>query len=660
MPQTAEAMIKPGCVMCEFVLYRLREWLQDEHTQDAITNGLNKICSEAPASIRDQCTNLVGIYAPAIERLIIEGAEPEKVCTILLLCTDNLEQVEEEDEQLSLAAAAVQEESPITEWKEQDNNCATCQYVLAVVLDGVRNKDNQDEIRNVLDKVCTLLPESASLKCEQVVNAYAEKLIDLIAQNLTPDEICAGIGLCKTPPAKSETCIICKYVVQTVDHVLEDKSNVDKIVQAMDKACVVLYEPKLKKECRQFIETYTPVIADLIATGATPDQICQLVGLCDQASNLPALPQVDDQSDVSESGTCSVCEFLVQELDSALDDPSDVEEVKEFLENACAYMPTESMKATCKNFVETYTASILDLIAHGASPKEVCQELGLCDADMVMGQVIESSEEEDDSSEEEEEDELEDESLEDDDDHPMCLLCEYAISEVDAVIEDKHNEAEVRQALEQVCYKLSKPLTRDCLGFVDRSMDKIVHMILNDYTPEKVCTSLRLCEKKKSPPDVAPHPIYSRTSPLNANDISRFDNSINQPQVGNGAMCTICEFGMNIVEKEIITNRTLDMAERAVLMMCSHLPMKLADKCEEFVEQYGDAIIDLIIEAELSPQQVCTELGLCSPARSWDATLVGGNMCNFGPALWCQSKFHIRQCGTASFCATRFGRKYLN
>lgn len=652
MPQTAEAMIKPGCVMCEFVLYRLREWMQDEHTQDAINNGLIKVCAEAPASIRDQCTNLVGIYAPAIEQLIIQGADPEEVCTILHLCTDNLEEVEQEQE-LSLAAAAVQESNSIAQLKEKDSNCATCQYVVAVVLDGIKNKDNQDEIRNVLDKVCTLLPESASLKCEQVVNAYAETLIDLIAQNLTPDEICAGIGLCKQPPPKTKTCIICKYVVQTVDHVLEDKTNVDKIIQAMDKACVVLYEPKLKKECREFIETYTPAIADLIATGATPEQVCSLVGLCSaQVDDVPVLPQVDNQqqSDVSESGTCSVCEFLVQELDSALDDPSDVEEVKQFLESACVYMPTEAMKANCKTFVDTYTASILDLIAHGASPKEVCQELGLCDAGMIMGPVPESFEE-DDSSEEEEESIEEEAELED---HPFCLLCEYAISEVDSVIEDKHNEAEVRQALEQVCYKLSKPLTRDCLSFVDQYIDKIIYMITNDYTPEKVCTSINMCEKK-NPVVAQPRPSLQRS---NANDISRFDNSINQ--VGNGAMCTICEFGMNIVEKQIITNRTLDMAERAVLMMCSYLPGKFEDECEGFVEQYGDAIIDLIIEAELSPEQVCSELGLCSAARSWDASLVGGNLCNFGPAFWCQSKFHMKQCGTASFCSTRFGRKYFN
>ena len=42
-----------------------------------------------------------------------------------------------------------------------------------------------------------------------------------------------------------------------------------------------------------------------------------------------------------------------------------------FLEGMCAHIPSEKMKQECKTFVDTYTAVILDLIAHGASPKDV-------------------------------------------------------------------------------------------------------------------------------------------------------------------------------------------------------------------------------------------------------------------------------------------------
>ncbi len=48
---------------------------------------------------------------------------------------------------------------------------------------------------------------------------------------------------------------------------------------------------------------------------------------------------------------------------------------------------------------------------------------------------------------------------------------------------------------------------------------------------------------------------------------------------------------MSYVEHKILTNRTVDMAERAVQMFCSYLPESLAEKCEKFVDDYGDEII---------------------------------------------------------------------
>ena len=37
-------------------------------------------------------------------------------------------------------------------------------------------------------------------------------------------------------------------------------------------------------------------------------------------------------------------------------------------------------------------------------------------------------------------------------------------------------------------------------------------------------------------------------------------------------LCALCEFGMSVLEKKLINNRTLDMVEHAVQMLCSYLP----------------------------------------------------------------------------------------
>jgi hypothetical protein len=52
-------------------------------------------------------------------------------------------------------------------------------------------------------------------------------------------------------------------------------------------------------------------------------------------------------------------------------------------------------------------------------------------------------------------------------------------------------------------------------------------------------------------------------------------------------------------------------------MLCSYMPSLVADQCENFVSTYGDQIIKLIIDAEMNPEAVCSELMLCSQTNLW-------------------------------------------
>ena len=52
-------------------------------------------------------------------------------------------------------------------------------------------------------------------------------------------------------------------------------------------------------------------------------------------------------------------------------------------------------------------------------------------------------------------------------------------------------------------------------------------------------------------------------------------------------------------------------------MICSYMPGTILDKCEEFVNTYGDEIIQDIIEMEMNPDEVCASLGMCT-ASKWN------------------------------------------
>ena len=70
----------------------------------------------------------------------------------------------------------------------------------------------------------------------------------------------------------------------------------------------------------------------------------------DFLSGPPAVTEVESRVDPK----CTVCVYLVNAIDDAIEDPSDVEKVKEFLEGMCAHMPSEGIKKECKVGIQSW------------------------------------------------------------------------------------------------------------------------------------------------------------------------------------------------------------------------------------------------------------------------------------------------------------------
>ena len=152
------------------------------------------------------------------------------------------------------------------------------------------------------------------------------------------------------------------------------------------------------------------------------------------------------------------------------------------------------------------------------------------------------------------------------------------------------------------------PIQRECLKMVDRYTDKIIDMFIAEYTPQEVCAQLGLCD----PPKI---------EQIENNIIVRFPTNDIQATPG----CILCQFAIQIIEKEILTNRSMDMVEHAVEMLCSIMPSSIADECTDFVQKYGDQIIHLIVVAEMNPEMVCDALMLClASENTW------GEYCRLG------------------------------
>lgn len=55
----------------------------------------------------------------------------------------------------------------------------------------------QAGIESALERLCALLPKSARKECDMFVEMYTDQVIQMLLNNLSPDEICTNLGLCK-------------------------------------------------------------------------------------------------------------------------------------------------------------------------------------------------------------------------------------------------------------------------------------------------------------------------------------------------------------------------------------------------------------------------------------------------------------------------------
>ena len=79
--------------------------------------------------------------------------------------------------------------------------------------------------------------------------------------------------------------------------------------------------------------------------------------------------------------------------------------------------------------------------------------------------------------------------------------------------------------------------------------------------------------------------------------------------------CALCEFVITTLDKKLKDNRTEESIKAAMESVCPYMPKSIRKDCTKLVDAYADEIIEMLI-AQLSPEEVCAALKLCSPKDS--------------------------------------------
>jgi saposin len=390
--------------------------------------------------------------------------------------------------------------------QDDDEVCRICKDMVTQARDTLISNETQEELKEVFDGSCNLIPISLVAKeCRALMDEFVPELVETLASEMNPDTVCTVSGLCNSAridrlleeqeeTVKEEvgdnTCVLCEYVVTTLDGMVTDKTNEKEIKDALEAMCS--YMPSsITKQCDNFVETYTEMIIDMLTKDVTPEMICDNLGLCKKNMFRPV--EIVEVETVRLGGPrvggpyCSLCDIVISNLDSQLQDKTNEEEIKNALDVLCYELSTPVHKE-CIKLVSQYTDELVDMIVKNYPPNVICAELGLCVDHEISSNDISQVNFETLEVRGEVRDEV------------GCEICEFAVSVIDERLGDEATVDQIEREVQFVCSILPGHIAEKCEDLVDQYGERLIDaLIKKDLDPKKVCTEIvPACKPKQS------------------------------------------------------------------------------------------------------------------------------------------------------------------
>ncbi|KAG9485212.1 prosaposin [Eleutherodactylus coqui] len=418
--------------------------------------------------------------------------------------------------------------------------CDLCKEAMTVVENFLKDNETQGEIRKYLNKICDFFPDpSMASQCKEIVNEYYALIINMIESELeNPSVVCCALHLCsslqqhlasvketqqllsneipdidlskvvspfmanlpllipqdktRNEPKTGDICKDCLQLFNDLQELIKSNSSFTKmLIENALKQCDQL-GGGLSEQCKAYVNQYADLgFQMLIQVPAA--QICSSAGLCAQEKPAPMLeltpakvivPAMKLQPAVKIAekpmdfdATCELCQVVMGKLEGLLENNSSRERIIEVLEKVCSVVPSKYCQK-CRDFIEAYTDTIIELLEEEVTPKEICVAMGLCSP--RQHKMVKLGPEHLHSG-------------------SGCAVCKMIVTYMDKILQKNVTQERIERAMERVCSFLSDDMAQECEVIVREYEPLFIQLLLQTLDPTFVCEKLELCSNAKKP-----------------------------------------------------------------------------------------------------------------------------------------------------------------
>lgn len=666
--------------------------------RDQVLEGFLRFCGKM-GSFSDGCSSIVLTYFNEIYEHMSEEFNAKNVCHMSGACAGQFHQHEESQEieirpMGGVGIIKVEGE----QFEGDDIPCKLCEQLVDHLRDLLIANTTELEFKQVLEGLCKQT-KAFSQECLSLVDQYYEEIYSTLVHNLDSNSACFMIGVCpkglkkeldgpimplvpvrvaiiheqssaqRVPPKKllgenepklsaveiqqaqlpidrlmgaplslnlvenGKFCTLCEYFMHFVQEALSEPANEDEIKNVVGTTCDKL--PKaIRSECHSFVDLYGDAVIALLIQSMDPREICPQLRMCPAAREdieIFAPAQIDVTIDANagkDKPTCPLCLFAVTQLEETIKNDRTKENIKQALSKLCSHL-SPKLKMECTDFVDTYSAELVEMLVSDFTPQEICVYLKLCVDQRPDLSLLNMEFDHDFRQQQRPHYDIETNEIADNTvngqitvDHqatvtsPECLVCEEMVKEVEKRVKNKKSKEQIKEALEHACDRLKKYKTK-CERYVDQHSDQIIDLLMKQLSPKEICHSLGFCLAKEVDElevdeallDYVVEPAVMVEAPKELFTPVEGSSAQSQPP-----QCAMCEFVMVKLESELADKKTEEEIENAVRTVCSKLPNTVTKQCDHMIDQYGKFIIKFL--ATLPPKEICTRLALCEKQLS--------------------------------------------
>merc|ERR1719427_495116 len=131
--------------------------------------------------------------------------------------------------------------------------------------------------------------------------------------------------------------------------------------------------------------------------------------------------------------------------------------------------------------------------------------------------------------------------------NPLCEVCTMVATRLDNILSQKSTQAEIEQALDQVCGFLPGQYKDECDQLVAQYTPMIIELLVAEFTPRQLCALMGVCVAQKN----------------EVMEVSKVQDS---------PYCGICMMVAAQLEKSLSNKATKAEIEQALDQVCGFLP----------------------------------------------------------------------------------------